>query len=82
MDETQGLVRDATTRIFQDFGNPQTINNSEDDTWREHLWSALEDAGLTTAWVSDELGGAGAGIGAGFAVLRVALPVVFALLSL
>ena len=72
MDETQGLVRDATTRIFQDFGNPQTINNAEDDAWREHLWSALEDAGLTTAWVSDELGGAGAGIGAGFAVLRVA----------
>ena len=72
MDETQGLVRDATTRIFQDLGNPQTINNAEDDAWREHLWSALEDAGLTTAWVSDELGGAGAGIGAGFAVLRVA----------
>ena len=72
MDETQGLVRDATTRIFQDLGNPQTINNAEDDAWRDHLWSALEDAGLTTAWVSDELGGAGAGIGAGFAVLRVA----------
>ena len=72
MDEAESLVRDAATRIFQDLGDPQTVNNAEDDAWRQPLWSALEDSGLTTAWVSDELGGAGAGIGAGFAVLRVA----------
>ena len=72
MDETQDLVGDAATRIFQDLGNPQSLNSAEDDAWREPLWSALENAGLTTAWVSDELGGAGAGIGAGFAILRVA----------
>ena len=65
MDEAESLVRDAATRIFQDLGDPQTVNNAEDDAWRQPLWSALEDSGLTTAWVSDELGGAGAGIGAG-----------------
>ncbi|NQV61503.1 MAG: acyl-CoA dehydrogenase [Alphaproteobacteria bacterium] len=72
MDEAQSLVADAASRIFRDLGDPQTINNAEDDGWRGPLWSALEEAGLTSAWVSDELGGAGAGIGAGFAVLRVA----------
>ncbi|MBL6951109.1 MAG: acyl-CoA dehydrogenase [Alphaproteobacteria bacterium] len=72
MDEAQSLVADAASRIFRDLGDPQTINNAEDDSWRAPLWSALEEAGLTSAWVSDELGGAGAGIGAGFAVLRVA----------
>ena len=72
MDEAESLVRDAATRIFQDLGDPQTLNNAADDAWRAPLWSALEEAGLTTAWVSDELGGAGAGIGSGFAVLRVA----------
>ena len=72
MDEAESLVRDAATRIFQDLGDPQSLNNAADDAWRAPLWSALEEAGLTTAWVSDELGGAGAGIGAGFAVLRVA----------
>lgn len=71
MDEAESLVRDAATRIFQDLGDPQTINNANDESWRTPLWSALEESGLTTAWVSDELGGAGAGIGAGFAVLRV-----------
>ena len=72
MDEAESLVRDAATRIFQDLGDPQTLNNAADDAWRAPLWSALEEAGLTTAWMSDELGGAGAGIGSGFAVLRVA----------
>jgi alkylation response protein AidB-like acyl-CoA dehydrogenase len=72
MDEAESLVRDAATRIFQDLGDPQTINNTEDGGWWEPLWSALEEAGLSTAWVTDELGGAGAGIGSGFAVLRVA----------
>ncbi|MDP7549442.1 MAG: acyl-CoA dehydrogenase family protein, partial [Alphaproteobacteria bacterium] len=72
MDEAQSLVTDAAGRIFRDLGDPQTINNAEDDSWREPLWSALEESGLTSAWVTDELGGAGAGIGAGFAVLRVA----------
>ncbi|MDA1098271.1 MAG: acyl-CoA dehydrogenase [Proteobacteria bacterium] len=72
MDDAQSLVSDAASRIFRDLGDPQTINNAVDDSWRAPLWSALEEAGLTTAWVADELGGAGAGIGAGFAVLRVA----------
>ena len=72
MDEAQTLVTDAATRIFRDLGDPQTINAAGDDSWREPLWTALEEAGLTSAWVNDELGGAGAGIGSGFAVLRVA----------
>ena len=72
MDEAQSLVADAANRIFRDLGDPQTLNNAEDDAWKAPLWSALEESGLTSAWVSDELGGAGAGIGAGFAVLRVA----------
>ncbi len=72
MDEAQTLVTDAATRIFRDLGDPQTINAAGDDSWREPLWTALEEAGLTSAWVDDELGGAGAGIGSGFAVLRVA----------
>ena len=72
MDEAQSLVADAATRIFRDLGDPQTINGIDDGRWRAPLWQALEESGLTTAWVSDELGGAGAGMGAGFAVLRVA----------
>ncbi|MDP6343586.1 MAG: acyl-CoA dehydrogenase family protein [Alphaproteobacteria bacterium] len=72
MEEDDSLVADAASRIFRDLGDPQTLTAATDEAWKGPLWSALEEAGLTLAWVSDEHGGAGAGIGAGFAVLQVA----------
>ena len=44
----------------------------KDDAWKAPLWQALADAGLTLAWVPEELGGAGAELADGFAVLGVA----------
>lgn len=75
MNETQhvdSIVADTTARIFQDLGDPQTINNAPDSAWASPLWQALEENGLTLAWVPDELGGAGAEIADGFDVLHVA----------
>ena len=66
------IIIDATTRIFQDLCDPQTITNAADDSWKEPLWSALEESGLTQAWTPDDLGGAGATIVDGFDVLQVA----------
>ena len=66
------IVVDTTTRIFQDLGDPQTLNNTPDDSWIIPLWQALEENGLTLAWVPDDLGGAGADIADGFDVLQVA----------
>ena len=65
------LIADATRRIFRDLGDPQAINSSKDDRWRAPLWRALEDAGLTRAWVPEDLGGAGASIAEGFEILRI-----------
>ena len=39
---------------------------------RQALWDALEESGLTLTWVPDTLGGAGAELLDGFAVLRAA----------
>lgn len=66
------IIIDATTRIFQDLCDPQTVTNAADDSWKAPLWQALEESGLTQAWTPDELGGAGATITDGFDVLRVA----------
>ncbi len=71
MSTEDSIVVDTATRIFQDHGDPQTINNTADDSWKEPLWSVLEEAGLTQAWTPDDLGGAGASIVDGFDVLRV-----------
>ena len=71
MNDTDNLIVDTTTRIFQDLADPQTVNVSADDGWKKELWSALEEMGLTRTWVPDDLGGAGASVMDAFEVLRV-----------
>ena len=71
MSDDDSVLVDATTRIFQDLCDPQTVNAQPDDAWKDALWSALESAGLTLAWVPEERGGSGASVADGFAVLAV-----------
>jgi alkylation response protein AidB-like acyl-CoA dehydrogenase len=66
------MLAEATERIFRDLGEPQSLVHAPRERWQATLWRALEDAGLTRAWVPEALGGAGAGLGDGFEVLRVA----------
>ena len=66
------LVAETARRIFRDVCDPQTVNHAADDTWMAPAWSVLEEAGLPLAWVPDGLGGGGAGLAGGFAVLREA----------
>lgn len=72
MSESDSIIVDTTNRIFQDLGDPQTVNNAKNDGWKKPLWAALEESGLTLTWVPDTLGGAGAEISDGFDVLRAA----------
>ncbi len=65
------LIVDATRRILRDLGDPQAIGHAS-GPWRAPLWRALEDAGLTRAWVPEELGGAGVPLAEGFEILRIA----------
>lgn len=71
-DTTDTIILDTATRIFADLCEPAVINAAEQGKWPRDLWAALEEAGLPLAWVPEELGGAGAGMADGFAVLRVA----------
>ena len=66
------IVAETAARIFADLADPQEINSARDDVWKRPLWQALADAGLTLAWVPEELGGAGAELADGFAILGVA----------
>jgi len=71
-DSTENIIVDTATRIFQDLCEPATVNDAEKGVWPKALWDALEESGLPLAWVPDDLGGAGATMADGFAVLRVA----------
>ena len=71
-DTIDNIIIDTATRIFQDLCEPNTVNEAEKGVWPKALWDALEESGLPLTWVSEELGGAGAELADGFAVLRVA----------
>lgn len=72
MSESDSIVAETAARIFADLADPQTINAAKDEAWKAPLWKALEENGLTLAWVPDDLGGAGAGFADGFEVVSVA----------
>jgi acyl-CoA dehydrogenase len=84
---SDSLVAETARRIFGDLCDPQAVNRAADDAWKAPAWRALEAAGLPLAWVPEDLGGSGAGLGDGFAVLReagraaVALPLAETLLA-
>lgn len=72
MSETSAIVAETAARIFEDLGDPQTVNQAKDDAWQGPLWASLEESGLTLAWVPESLGGAGASLADGFEVVKVA----------
>jgi acyl-CoA dehydrogenase len=80
--DSDHIVADIAARILADLADPQTINSASDPTWKKPLWQALRDAGLPLAWVPETLGGSGASMADGFAILaaagRCALPVPLA----
>src|ERR1700757_1777423 len=71
-DSSDSIIVDTAARIFQDLCDPNTVNEAENGVWPKALWGALEESGLPLTWVPEELGGAGAAVADGFAVLRVA----------
>ncbi|MDX2155061.1 MAG: acyl-CoA dehydrogenase family protein [Hyphomicrobiaceae bacterium] len=72
MSASDNIVAETAARIFTDLADPQTVNAAKDESWKSPLWSALEENGLTLAWVPEDLGGAGASLADGFEVINVA----------
>lgn len=72
MSESGSIVAETAARIFADLADPQTVNSAKDGAWKQPLWRALSESGLTLAWVPEAQGGAGAELADGFAILGVA----------
>src|SRR5579862_3692632 len=71
-DMADSIIVDTAAKIFQDLCEAETVNKAEKGEWPAALWAALEESYLPLTWVPDDLGGAGAEMADGFAVLRVA----------
>jgi acyl-CoA dehydrogenase len=70
--ESDNIVVETAEKIFADLADPQTINHDKAGAWKAPLWQALSEAGLPLAWVPDDLGGSGASLADGFALLNAA----------
>ena len=70
-DSSDSIVIETTRRIFVDLADPQTVNAAKNDDWKTDLWQALEESGLTLAWVPEAAGGTGATVADAFDIARV-----------
>src|SRR5215470_6688076 len=68
MSRSDPVLLDTTRRILRAVADPQARR----DGGAAAGWRALDDNGLTRAWLSEAAGGAGAAIGDGFEILRLA----------
>ena len=64
------LIVETITRVCTDRCSAEIVNAAEDGRWPAELWEALENTGLSLAWVAESAGGPGASLADGFAVLR------------
>jgi acyl-CoA dehydrogenase len=68
--ESGNIIAETAARIFADLADPQAVNSAADCGWKEPLWQALAETGLTLAWVGEQHGGSGASLADGFDILR------------
>src|SRR5260370_4552654 len=69
--ESGNIIAEPVARIFADLADPQAANSAADRGWKEPLWRALAETGLTLAWVGEQHGGSGASLADGIDILRV-----------
>ena len=66
------LIVDTTARMLSELCGPEVVTAAEDGVWPKALWEALEESALTRAWIPEALGGPGASLADGFAIIRLA----------
>ena len=66
------MIVETTSRMLAELCGQAVVEAGEAGTWPADLWQALEESGLTLAWVPEARGGPGASLADGFAVARLA----------
>ena len=75
MEDGANLITETCERVFRDCADPRAVVLDPDGArsgWRDALWDALAETGLTSAWAPEERGGAGASVREGFGILHAA----------
>ena len=72
MTDSDNIIFDTASRIFDDLSTAEVINEAEAGTWPEALWQAISESGLNLTWIPEDNGGIGATVLDGFAVIKAA----------
>lgn len=72
MEQTDQLILDTARRLFSDHCGADVVNQAESGVAPEKLCSAVIEAGLPLAWVSEDAGGVGGSLALGFNLIRQA----------
>lgn len=67
----EDLVAASAERLFADLADIQAVI-AKDASWKERLWTGIEETGLNVAALPEDLGGAGLGLNDSLGVLRMA----------
>lgn len=59
MSDIQSMLSDAITRLLTDYCTKEVVLASEKGVWASDLWTALTEAGVTTALAPEDQGGCG-----------------------
>ncbi len=72
MSTVDPLILDTCSKLFAEQCSPSVVNAAEDGDWPVELWTAIETAGLSSAWVPEKHGGVDGSLADGFAICRAA----------
>jgi acyl-CoA dehydrogenase len=72
MSETQNLIVETATQLFNDHCKVETLRQAEQGIWSAKLWQVVEETGLPLASLPESAGGVGGSLSDALAVLRIA----------
>jgi acyl-CoA dehydrogenase len=72
MSEMQELIIETTSKLMERFSSKEVVNDAENGQWASELWDHLDEYGMMTVAIPEELGGNGGDYSDAFSILRLA----------
>jgi acyl-CoA dehydrogenase len=72
MSEMQELIKDTTSKLMERYSSKEVVNDAENGQWASQLWDHLDEYGMMTVAIPEELGGNGGDYSDAFSILRLA----------
>ncbi|AXF55185.1 acyl-CoA dehydrogenase family protein [Salicibibacter kimchii] len=71
MSDIQPMLVDTATKIMKDFCTKEVINKAEEGEFPHDLWEALEETGMTSIGIPEDIGGVGGDLEDAMSLLKI-----------